>query len=264
MIEKNNNITKDKRINRIVQADPTARQITILDSRYYQRKEGVFYPSVTYVLSHLPKDKFFESWMKDVGHNADLIMRRAGDEGTQVHNAAEAYLAGEEIIWIDDNGNAKYSLEVWKMILKFVDFWETYKPELVASETHLFSDELKVAGTGDLVVRLDGKLMLLDIKTSNSLHESYDLQLSVYRRAWDELFDTKIEDTGILWLKASTRGPDKTGKKIQGAGWQLKLNGENYQENIVIFKHLYEIFKAKNPELKPYSELLPTSVKIQS
>ena len=127
MIEKNNNIKKDRKINRIIEADPSAKQITILDSRYYRRKEGVYYPSVTYVLSYFPKDKFFESWIKDVGHNADLIMRRAGDEGTQVHQAIEKYLTGEEIVWIEENGAVNYSLDVWKMILRFADFWETHK-----------------------------------------------------------------------------------------------------------------------------------------
>ena len=262
MIEKNTNIRNDKKIKRIVESDPTARQITILDSRYYQRKEGIFYPSVTYVLSYFPKDKFFEGWMKDVGHNADIIMRRAGDEGTQVHKAIEDYLAGEEITWIDDFGNVKYKLEVWKMILKFADFWETHKPTLIESETHLFSDELKVAGTGDLVVEIGGELWLLDKKTSNNLHYTYDLQLSVYRQAWNELFDRKIDNTGILWLKASTRGADKSGKKIQGQGWQLKPTEGEFEENLQIFKHLYEIFKVKNPDLKPYSEILPTSIKL--
>lgn len=262
MIDKNTNIRNDKKIKRIVQADPTSRQITILDSRYYQRKEGIYYPSVTYVLSYFPKDRFFEGWMKDVGHNADIIMRRAGDEGTQVHKAIEDYLAGEEITWIDDFGNVRYGLEVWKMILKFADFWETHKPTLVESETHLFSDELKVAGTGDLVVRIGDELWLLDIKTSNNLHYTYDLQLSVYRQAWNELFDTKIDKTGILWLKASTRGADKTGKKIQGQGWQLKPTEGELEENLEVFKHLYEIFKVKNPDLKPYSEILPTSIKL--
>ncbi len=262
MIDKNNNIKKDKRINRIVQADETAKQITILDSRYYQRKPGVFYPSVTYVLSYFPKDKFFESWIKDVGYNSEIIMRRAGDEGTQVHNAAEAYLKGEEIVWIDEFGNAKYSLDVWKMILKFVDFWDTHKPKLIESEVHLFSDDLQIAGTGDLIVEIGDELWLIDIKTSNSLHETYDLQLACYRKAWSELYDRPIDRTGILWLKANTRGSDKSGKKIQGAGWQLKETETPYETSLETFRHLYEIFKAKNPELKPYSELLPTSVKL--
>lgn len=262
MIEKNNNIRKDRKINRIVEPDPSSKQITILDSRYYRRKEGIYYPSVTYVLSYFPKDRFFESWMKDVGHNADIIMRKAGDEGTQVHQAIEKYLAGEEIVWIEENGTVNYNLEVWKMILRFADFWQTHKPTLIESEVHLFSDELTVAGTGDLIVEIEDKLWLLDIKTSNSLHATYDLQLSVYRQSWDELFDRKIDNTGILWLKASTRGPDKTGKKIQGAGWQLKPTEGTFEENIKTFKHLLEIFKVKNPELQPYSELFPTSIKL--
>ena len=262
MIEQNQNVRKDKRINRIVEIDDSARQITILDSRYYQRKEGVFYPSVTYVLSYFPKDRFFESWIKDVGHNSDIIMRRAGDEGTQVHTAVENFLAGEEIQWLDDNGKAKYSLDVWKMILKFADFWKTHKPKLIASELHLFSDELQVAGTMDLVVELNDKLWLLDIKTSNSLHDTHDLQLACYQQMWNESFDQKIENAGILWLKASTRGADKSGKKIQGEGWQLKEMNGTSESNIKTFKNLFEIFKFKNPELKPYSELVPTSIKL--
>ena len=262
MIEQNQNVKKDKKLNRIVEFNDDAKQITILDTRYYQRKEGVFYPSVTYVLSSFPKDKFFESWIKDVGHNSDIIMRRAGDEGTQVHNAIEQFLAGEEIQWLDDNGKAKYSLEVWKMILKFADFWKTHKPTLIASEWHLLSDELQVAGTIDLVVELNDKLWLLDIKTSNSLHDTYDLQLACYKQMWNESFDQKIENAGILWLKAATRGADKSGKKIQGEGWQLKEMNNTFENNIQIFKNLFEIFKFKNPDLKPYSELFPTSIKL--
>ena len=262
MIEQNQNVRKDKRINRIVEIDDSARQITILDSRYYQRKEGVFYPSVTYVLSYFPKDRFFESWIKDVGHNSDIIMRRAGDEGTQVHTAVDRFLNGEEINWLDEYGKALYSLDTWKMILKFADFWNTHKPELVVTEYHVFSDEFKYAGTTDIICKINDKLWLLDIKTSNSLHDTHDLQLACYQQMWNESFDQKIENAGILWLKASTRGADKSGKKIQGEGWQLKEMNGTSESNIKTFKNLFEIFKFKNPELKPYSELFPTSIKL--
>ena len=103
--------------------NPDLKQINFLDRRVYKRGEGVYYPSVTTILQYMPKNKFFESWLKDVGHNADLIMRRAGKEGTQVHEAAEALVKGEEVSWMDDYGNAKYSQIVWEMILKFHDFW---------------------------------------------------------------------------------------------------------------------------------------------
>ena len=65
-------------------------------SRFYSRN-GNYYPSVTNILQFMPKNKYFENWLKDVGHNADIIARRAAEEGTQVHDAAERYLKGEKL-----------------------------------------------------------------------------------------------------------------------------------------------------------------------
>ena len=137
MIEKGHNIEKHPYLKRIVEHE--GEQINFLDSRFYKTENGDYYPSVTTVLGFYPKNKFFESWLKDVGHNSDIIVRRASEEGTQVHDAIERFLKGEEIVWVDENKRANYSLEVWKMILKFSDFWNTCKPELIASEIHLLS-----------------------------------------------------------------------------------------------------------------------------
>ena len=263
MIEKNKDIKKDAFVKRLIHPDSTARQITLTDSRFYQRNEEKYYPSVTTVLSYFPKGKFFETWLKDVGANADIIMRRAGNEGTQVHEAIEAYLKGEEIHWLDQWGKTKYSLKVWQMILKFVEFWETHKPTLVESEVHVFSDELKIAGTADLILEIDGKLWMVDIKTSNYLHDSYDLQLACYTQAWNENFERPIDRMGILWLKASTRGESKKQGIIQGKGWQLKESGTPLEEGKRIFQHLYEIYLIKQPNVKPITEVLPTSIKLK-
>lgn len=256
MIEQNKNIKHDRKIKRLVEVNEHAKQINVLDSRYYQRAEGVFYPSVTSVLNYFPKDRFFEMWKKDVGHNIDIILRRAANEGTQVHTAIEKYINGEEITWMDEWGNTKYSLEVWKMIMKFVDFWETYKPEVVATEEHLFSDELKVAGTCDLVCRIDGELWLIDFKTSNMLAKTYDLQLAAYTQAWNEIYEEKIQRQGILWLKSSKRGA-KEGR-VQGHGWELKESTEPLETNLELFRLIYEMYKLMNPEMKPLTETLPT------
>jgi hypothetical protein len=143
--------------------NPDLKQINFLDRRVYKRGEGVYYPSVTTILQYMPKNKFFETWMKDVGHNADLIMRKAGKQGTQVHEACEKLVLGEEVSWMDNYGNAKYSQIVWEMILKFADFWRTHKPELISAEDFVWSDKHKYAGTADLVVKMDGEVWLLDI-----------------------------------------------------------------------------------------------------
>ena len=55
----------------------------------------------------------------------------------------------------------------------------------------------------DLIVEMDGERWLLDVKTSNNLHRSYNLQLAAYAKAWEEMFGQKIDRTGILWLKSS-------------------------------------------------------------
>lgn len=260
MIERNANVIKDNKIKRIVEYSADNKQINILDQRFY-RRDGKYYPSVSSILNYFPKNQFFHSWLKDVGHNSDIIASKAAAEGTQVHNAVEDFLNGEEIQWLDDYGAAKYSLDVWKMILKFADFWQTHKPKLVATEYHLFSDKHEYAGTNDIVCRLNGKLWLLDIKTSNSLHTSYDLQLAAYAKAWNETHDEQIEETGILWLKASTRGAAKD--KIQGAGWQLKTISD-IDTNFEIFLKIYDIYKLENPNAKPHTETLPTTIKLNS
>ena len=259
MIEKNVNIIKDPKIKRIVEYAEGDKQVNVLDSRFY-RREGNYYPSVTSVLNYFPKNQFFHSWLKDVGHNSDIIASKAAGEGTQVHNAIDDFLNGKEITWIDEFGNAKYNLDVWRMILRFADFWNTHKPELIATEYHLFSDEHKYAGTADLVVRLFDNIWLLDLKTSNSLHTSYDLQLAAYAQAWNETHNEKVERTGILWLKASTRGEGK-GDNIQGKGWQLKVV-DDIEKNFKMFQNIQEIYKLENPDFKTMTELLPTSVKL--
>jgi genome maintenance exonuclease 1 len=259
MIDRQVNIIKDTKIKRIIEYSEGDKQVNVLDSRFYKRNDK-YYPSVTSVLNYFPKNKFFHEWLKDVGHNADIIASKAASEGTQVHNAIDRFLNGEEIKWIDDNGRAEYSLEVWKMILKFADFWNTHKPELIASEYHLFSDTHEYAGTTDIIVKLNNQVWLLDIKTSNSLHTSYDLQLAAYAVAWNETHNTLIERTGILWLKASTRGEGKK-DAIQGKGWQLKPS-DGIATNFEMFKKIYDIYKLENPEFKPITELLPTSIKL--
>jgi hypothetical protein len=259
MIDKNANIIKDPKIKRIVEYSADNKQINVLDQRFYRRNEE-YYPSVSSILNYFPKNQFFHSWLKDVGHNSDIIASRAAAEGTQVHNAVEAFLNGNEINWLDEFGTVQYSLDVWKMILKFADFWNTHKPELIATEYHLFSDNHKYAGTADLVVKLKNKVWLMDVKTSNSLHTSYDLQLASYAKAWNETHDTPIEETGILWLKAATRGEGK-GDAIQGKGWQLKTISD-IDRNFEMFLKIYDIYKLENPDSKPVTELLPTSVKL--
>ena len=237
-----------KSYDRILEISDDATQITLPDSRYY-RRNGNYYPSVTYVLGYYPKGKFFENWLKQVGFSADYIVKKAAEEGTQTHELCEAYLNGEELNFLDSNGRPQYNPDVWQMFLRFVEFWETFKPTLIETEVHIFSDELKVAGTCDLIVEINDELWLLDLKTSNQLQTTYELQTAVYGQCYEECFGKKIDRYGILWLKSSKRKAS-TGK-MQGKGWEVVESSRTFEENIDIFKTVKRLFDLENPTHSP-------------
>ena len=244
--------------NRILEISDDAKQITLPDSRYY-RRNGKYYPSVTYVLSAYPKGKHFENWLKQMGTSADYIVKQAAKEGTEVHEMIEDYLNGKELNFLNSLGNPAYNPDVWQMFLRFVDFWETYDPKLIETEVHLFSDELKVAGTCDLVCEIGDKLWIIDFKTSNHLQTTYDLQTAVYAKCYEECYGKTADHTAVLWLKSSKRGP-KDGC-MQGKGWEIYESSRTMEENLNIFKTVKTLFDLENPTHKPIFTEFRTSVK---
>ena len=244
--------------NRILEISKDAKQITMPDSRYY-RRNGEYYPSVTYVLGTYPKGKFFEDWLKKVGYSADYVVKKAAEEGTQVHEMCEAFLLGEELTFLNSDGYPKYHPDIWQMFLRFVDFWEEYNPTLIETEVHLFSDELKVAGTCDLVLEIDSELWIVDLKTSNHLQTTYDLQAAVYGKCYEECYGKKADRYGILWLKSSKRKATKD--KMQGKGWEMVESKRTHEENIDIFKTVKKLFDLENPRHSPIFTEFKTTVK---
>ena len=262
MINKNQNVNLNRSLDRIVDIGNNWLQITINDQRYYSRDKE-FYPSVSYILSYYPKGKHFENWIKSKGDEADEIAQEAAMRGTAVHGAIEKMLKGYQPKWIEENGYINYSLDEWKMILRFAEFWNEYKPKLIKSEIHIFSDAHKFAGTIDLVIEINKELWVIDLKTSNSLHTIYELQLAAYAYAWNEQFpDQKVQKTGILWLKSPTRKSAKGEGKMQGKGWALKTFDRTYDESFGIFRSVYSIFKVENPILKPATEFYANDAKL--
>ena len=238
--------------NRILEISEDSKQITMPDSRYY-RRNGKYYPSITYVLQYYPKGKFFEDWLKKVGYASEHIVRKAGEQGTETHEMIESYLNGEELNFLSASGYPQYDPLVWQMFLRFVDFWETYKPKLIETEVHLFSDQIKVAGTCDMVceIEIDGKteLWIIDFKTSNHLQTTYDLQTAIYGKCYEECYGKKADRYGVLWLKSSKRGP-KDGI-IQGKGWEMYESKRTQEANIDIFMTVKKLFDLENPKHSP-------------
>jgi len=244
--------------------DKDLKQITFLDERYYfSNKTGTYHPSSTTYLDVYPKGYGYIQWLKDMGSNASDVMKRAGDQGTIIHDAIESFFRGEELKWTDEE-KENYTLDEWMMLLRFFDFYETFKPEPIAVEKSLVSPELDFGGTLDLVCTLPDfpdDVWYIDWKSGGAIYKTHKIQASSYQVLWNSQKKQKITRLGCLHLRASTRGADKTGKKIQGEGWKLD-EVENPEHEFKLFKHAQAIWKEENPNPKPKNMVYPDRIKM--
>lgn len=232
--------------------DFTSRQITFLDTRFYLTESGNYVPSVTTILDCYPKPAAFYDWLKKVGEDADTIRDEAGDRGSTVHKLTERYDAGEEVNLIDEAGNIDYKLIEWAMFERYVEFRRRFELQVIHSELHLLSDKLGFAGTLDRVIQFNGRVLIIDIKTSNSLYDHYWLQMAAYKQLLAEVQPgLKIDGYAILWLNAQTRTDGKTGT-VQGKGWQLiERKAEDMGNDWLLFQATHNLWKAERGSMKP-------------
>ena len=240
------------------------KQITFLDERYYfDNKTETYHPSATTILDVYPKGYGYIQWLKDLGSNADEVMKRAGDQGTKIHEAIERFLKGKELKWTDKE-KENFTLDEWLMILKFHEFYKLFKPDPIAIEASLVSPKLGYGGTLDLVCTLPSTpddVWYIDFKSGGAIYKSHKIQASSYQKLWNIQEDQKITRLGCLHLRARTRGPDKTGKTIQGKGWKLDEIKDPDHE-FKLFQHTQTIWKEENPYPKPKNMIYPDRIKM--
>jgi CRISPR/Cas system-associated exonuclease Cas4 (RecB family) len=84
------------------------------------------------------------------------------------------------------------------VIESFLKWWETMGIEPVTPEIKLCSPTLQLAGTADLLCRVDGKLTIMDWKTGKGIYPEMFLQLAAYALMYEEEFGEKIEQLYIV------------------------------------------------------------------
>ncbi len=245
--------TVTKLFSKSYRIDFTNRQITFLDTRFYLTDSGNYVPSVTTILDCYPKTAAFYEWLKKVGEDADGIRDAAGDRGSTVHNLTERYDAGEEVKLIDEEtGKIDYKLAEWNMFERYVEFRRRFPLTVIHSELNLISDKLGFAGTLDRVIEFQGRTLIIDIKTSNSLYDHYWLQMAAYKQLLAEVQpDLKIDGYAVLWLNALTRTEGKAGT-VQGKGWQLiERKADEVGKDWPLFRATHQLWQAERGDMKP-------------
>jgi len=165
----------------------------------YTTPEGVKLRSVTTMLNKTKatKDKKqLTAWRDRVGKPvAQYIINTAAIIGTETHRLNENYINMER-------DSCNYSLLSYAHHEKFIPYLNKIK-DVFGVEPKLFSSEMGLAGTADLVAEYDGKLSIIDYKTKRSKQKKewmidYFIQTTAYAKMWEELTGQPIEQLVIL------------------------------------------------------------------
>ena len=143
------------------------------------------YPSITTVLSIL-SEAGIKAWRKRVGNEeADKISYRASQRGTAVHELIEKYIDNDPEYTKGYMPNIVANFNDLKTIL------DSRIGKVYAQEVPLYSDHLGVAGRVDCIAEFDGKISIIDFKTSAKKKPrkfvlNYFQQEAFYAIAWEE------------------------------------------------------------------------------
>jgi len=136
-----------------------------------------------------------EDYLKEARTAHRKKKEKAGDWGTEVHKAIEDWIKGKVCgIRLDGKG-----IEVFE---KFQEWAEENKVEFLESEKHVWSKEHWIGGIVDLVIKLNGKKYIGDIKTSSGIYNEAFFQMGAYNLCLEEMGEHKdVEGYIVINLK---------------------------------------------------------------
>lgn len=156
---------------------------TIDGKRFYVTPQGKL-PSITTVLSILSRDAI-KKWREQVGEEtANAISAKASRRGTSVHEMCEHYINND----LDAKKYLPSDRETFNSLKPILD---THLDNIYAQEVPLWSEYLGVAGRVDCIGEWDGRIAVIDFKTSRKLKKkeyisNYFQQCAAYAVMWEE------------------------------------------------------------------------------
>ena len=234
--------------------------IEFFDDRFYPIN-GQWLESSSTILWAYPSP-FLTQFIGNVG-TAEAELRKviAGERGSRVHDALQKNLRIER---------GDFDDEEWLRLMYARQFYEQYKPELVLNEEVVWDVDEHYAGRLDRVVRMNGKLTLIDFKTGFVSRESW-LQLASYKNALEKTKSIKVVSWGIVSLKAQVKAgwkyyPIEERTDVEDKVKQLAPNGQEdvlaqaveaaFQYDFSTFKAVHAVwrdaFRNMRPRLFPF------------
>lgn len=168
---------------------------------------------------------------------------KGADTGSVVHAAIEAYLRGQKVVVME-------SSEAKKAIKGFINWFEAQKNiKVLAVERVVYSQAFDYCGTIDAVLEIDGRIVLVDWKTSNpsrtapkGIYPENFIQLGAYAGAYQEEFgEDSVDDLMVVNV-----GKDGKVNTQLASGIKQGFFSLTPIECINLFTYCLNIYRAKN------------------
>ena len=168
--------------------------IEFLEEEHIYLVDGVIVPSVTQILSNVFPHKY-------EGIPTEILNRKA-EYGTKVHKLIEILekkKPKKPISYL----KRYYGLDTYQEISieQYIKLKEKYNIEILESEKQV-AYKNKYAGTLDIKAKVNGKLAIIDIKTTAEL----DIDYVSWQTSYYELADEPVEELYVLWLPKGKMG----------------------------------------------------------
>ena len=169
---------------------------TLQSGRFYTTPDGKRLPSITTLLSALPKPELYE-WRKRVGDaEANRITRISASRGTSLHKICENYISNKEDYFENAMPDAKVMFNSIRPYLNRIS-------DVYYMEQALWSTKIGVAGRTDLIAHFDGELSVIDYKNSRRVKKredirNYFIQGCFYALAHQDLTGIPIKKIRII------------------------------------------------------------------
>ena len=165
----------------------------------YVNRFGQFVPRVTEILSFDGSaTESLMGWANSLGFKRirySDARNEAANIGTIGHNAIEDFLRGESL---DYTNMVVRAFQQWYMSITI-----KHKFEVISMEESLVCDWF--GGTYDLLCKINGKVFLVDFKTSNHITYKYFMQLAAYIYMLNQ---KGIKVDGCIILQLSKTSPE--------------------------------------------------------
>ena len=164
--------------------------------RYYVTPEGKKLPSVTTVVGAQKKQAIME-WRRRVGEEvANKISKQATTRGTNMHSLCEYYLNNEP------KPPGVVMPDAKEMFISIKPFLNKIN-NIHYQEVGLWSSQLGLAGRVDCIGEYEGKLSVIDFKTSKKAKDresilDYFWQCTAYALMYEELIGQPIDELVII------------------------------------------------------------------